>query len=77
MVLAGVAGGTVEAVEDGQFRLDDRGGGLDESHRLARGERLHLKRSIGPDGIGVTTSEIFDRDGFIGTSAQTLLIQRR
>lgn len=33
--------------------------------------------SIGPDGIGVTTAELFDRDGFIGTSAQTLLVQRR
>ena len=27
--------------------------------------------------IGVTTAELFDRDGFIGTSAQTLLVQRR
>jgi hypothetical protein len=25
----------------------------------------------------VTTAEIFDRKGFIGTSAQTLLVQRR
>ncbi|MCW2628914.1 MAG: hypothetical protein QOF66_1955 [Mycobacterium sp.] len=32
---------------------------------------------IGPDGIGVTTADIFDRQGFIGTSAQTLLVQRR
>ena len=36
-----------------------------------------LEASIGPAGIGVTTAEIFDRQGFIGTSAQTLLVQRR
>jgi hypothetical protein len=29
------------------------------------------------NGAGVTTAELFDRRGFIGTSAQTLLIQRR
>lgn len=38
---------------------------------------LRARASIGPDGIGVTTAEIFDRTGFIGTSAQTLLVQRR
>lgn len=38
---------------------------------------LQARGSIGPDGIGVTTGEIFDRDGFIGTVAQTLLVQRR
>lgn len=38
---------------------------------------LRARGSIGPDGIGVTTAEIFDRSGFIGTSAQTLLIERR
>lgn len=38
---------------------------------------LRARGSIGPDGIGVTTAEIFDRQGFIGTSAQTLLVQRR
>ncbi|OBI51682.1 thioesterase [Mycobacterium kyorinense] len=48
-------------------------------HRAPRGADFGLRArgSIGPDGIGVTTSEIFDRDGFIGTSAQTLLVQRR
>jgi Thioesterase-like superfamily len=48
-------------------------------HRLPTGDDFALRSrgSIGPDGIGVTTAEIFDRDGFIGTSAQTLLIQRR
>jgi hypothetical protein len=47
-------------------------------HRMPRGNdfALRARGSIGPDGIGVTTSEIFDRQGFIGTSAQTLLIQR-
>ena len=28
-------------------------------------------------GIGVTTADVFDRQGFIGTVAQTLLVQRR
>ncbi|AFM17854.1 hypothetical protein Mycch_3103 [Mycolicibacterium chubuense NBB4] len=48
-------------------------------HRLPRGSdfALRARGSIGPDGIGVTTAEIFDRDGFIGTCAQTLLVQRR
>lgn len=48
-------------------------------HRLPRGNDFAVRSrgSIGPDGIGVTTAEIFDRDGFIGTSAQTLLVQRR
>ena len=48
-------------------------------HRAPLGNdfALRARGSIGPDGIGVTTAEIFDRDGFIGTSAQTLLVQRR
>lgn len=48
-------------------------------HRLPAGNdfALRARASIGPDGVGVTTAEVFDRDGFIGTSAQTLLIQRR
>ncbi|MCV7221316.1 thioesterase family protein [Mycolicibacterium elephantis] len=48
-------------------------------HRLPVGTDFALRSrgSIGPDGIGVTTAEIFDRQGFIGTSAQTLLVQRR
>jgi hypothetical protein len=48
-------------------------------HRSPRGGDFALRSrgSIGPDGIGVTTAEIFDRHGFIGTSAQTLLVQRR
>lgn len=48
-------------------------------HRLPDGEDFGLRArgSIGPDGIGVTTAEIFDRAGFIGTCAQTLLVQRR
>lgn len=29
------------------------------------------------DGIGVTNAEIFDTVGFVGTSAQALLVQRR
>ncbi|OHV04161.1 thioesterase [Mycobacterium talmoniae] len=48
-------------------------------HRLPVGVDFGVRArgSIGPDGIGVTTAELFDRTGFIGTSAQTLLIQRR
>ena len=38
-------------------------------HRLPIGDdfALRARGSIGPDGIGVTTAEIFDRHGFIGT----------
>jgi acyl-Coa thioesterase superfamily protein/acyl-CoA thioesterase superfamily protein len=48
-------------------------------HRCPVGDdfALQARGSIGPDGIGVTNAEIFDRQGFIGTSAQTLLVQRR
>ncbi len=48
-------------------------------HRVPAGEdfALRARGSIGPDGIGVTTAEIFDRRGFIGTCAQTLLVQRQ
>jgi hypothetical protein len=48
-------------------------------HRLPVGDdfALRARGSIGPDAIGVTTAELFDRQGFIGTCAQTLLIQRR
>lgn len=48
-------------------------------HRAPSGSdfALRARGSIGPDGIGVTTADIFDRQGFIGTSAQTLLVQRR
>ena len=38
---------------------------------------LRARGSIGPDGVGVTTADLFDRAGFVGTSAQTLLVQRR
>ncbi len=38
---------------------------------------LRARASIGPDGIGVTTAEVFDRHGFVGTCAQTLLVLRR
>ena len=48
-------------------------------HRFPTGTdfALRARASIGPDGIGVTTAEIFDRTGFLGTSAQTLLVHRR
>jgi hypothetical protein len=48
-------------------------------HRLPAGNDFGLRArgSIGPDGVGVTTADVFDRQGFIGTVAQTLLVQRR
>lgn len=48
-------------------------------HRLPTGSDFALRAcaSIGPDGVGVTTAEVFDKAGFIGTSAQTLLVRRR
>jgi acyl-Coa thioesterase superfamily protein/acyl-CoA thioesterase superfamily protein len=48
-------------------------------HRLPTGNdfALRARASIGPDGIGATTADLFDRRGFVGTSAQTLLVQRR
>ncbi|KUH83991.1 thioesterase family protein [Mycobacterium sp. IS-1556] len=48
-------------------------------HRLPVGNdfAVRARGSIGPDGIGATTADLFDRQGFIGTSAQTLLVQRR
>jgi hypothetical protein len=48
-------------------------------HRVPVGNdfALRARGSFGPDGIGVTTADLFDRQGFIGTSAQTLLVQRR
>jgi hypothetical protein len=48
-------------------------------HRLPTGDdfALRARGSIGPDGIGVTTADVYDRAGFIGTSAQTLLVQHR
>lgn len=48
-------------------------------HRLPTGTdfALRARTSIGPDGAGVSTAEVFDKDGFVGISAQTLLVQRR
>lgn len=48
-------------------------------HRLPSGDDFGLRArgSFGPDGTGVTSAEVFDRQGFIGVVAQTLLLQRR
>jgi hypothetical protein len=48
-------------------------------HRLPAGADFGLRArgSIGADGIGVNNAEIFDRSGFIGSCAQTLLVQRQ
>ena len=47
-------------------------------HRLPAGTdfALRARASIGPDGAGTTTAEVYDRAGFVGTSAQTILVQR-
>jgi hypothetical protein len=47
-------------------------------HRLPAGNdfALRARASIGPDGVGTTTAEVYDRAGFVGTSAQTILVQR-
>jgi len=48
-------------------------------HRLPTGVdfALRARTSIGPDGVGVSTAEVFDKQGFVGTAAQTLLVRRR
>ncbi|KAA1249739.1 thioesterase family protein [Mycobacterium simiae] len=48
-------------------------------HRLPTGSdfALRARASIGPDGMGATTADVYDNVGFIGTAAQTILIQRR
>ena len=48
-------------------------------HRLPTGNdfAVRARASVGPDGVGVTTTELFDKTGFIETSAHTLLVQRR
>lgn len=48
-------------------------------HRVPSGDEfaLRARASIGPDGVGVTTADLFDHRGFVGTSAQTLLVLRR
>ena len=48
-------------------------------HRVPVGNdfALRARGSIGSDGIGATTAEIFDRQGFVGTCAQTWFVQRR
>ena len=48
-------------------------------HRLPIGAdfAIRARGSVGPDGIGVTSAEVFDRDGFVAVCAQTVLVQRR
>ena len=48
-------------------------------HREPTGSEFALRArvSIGPDGLGVTTSELFDHTGFVGVCAQTVLVRRR
>ena len=71
------ANGVGAALDPGRFMFMNTDTAV-HLHRSPRGNdfAVRARGSIGPDGIGVTTAEIFDRDGFIGTSAQTLLVQR-
>jgi hypothetical protein len=72
------ANGAGAAIDPGHFVFMNTDTGM-HIHRLPVGNdfALRARGSIGPDGIGVTTADIFDRQGFIGTCAQTLLVQRR
>jgi hypothetical protein len=47
-------------------------------HRLPVGDdfAIRARASIGPDGIGANSAEIFDRSGFIATCAQTVFVRR-
>lgn len=75
-VLAHALGGAGRRRTDHRAAAPGDGGRL-RQWRWRRDRSGEVRGSIGPDGIGVTTAELFDRDGFIGTSAQTLLVQRR
>lgn len=46
-------------------------------HRYPAGSdfAIRARASIGPDGVGVTTAEVFDTEGFLGMSAQALLVR--
>ena len=48
-------------------------------HRLPVGEWVCLDAvtRLGPDGVGLAESLLFDEQGPIGRSAQTLLVERR
>jgi hypothetical protein len=72
------ANGLGAALDPGQFMFMNTDTVV-HLHRLPTGAdfALRARSSIGPDGVGVTTGEVFDRRGFIGTVAQTLLVQRR
>jgi Thioesterase-like superfamily len=71
------ANGVGAALDPGQYVFMNTDTAV-HLHRLPEGSdfALRARASIGPDGIGVTTAEVFDRTGFIGTAAQTLLVQR-
>ncbi len=47
--------------------------------RYAADEWVYLdaRTSLGPDGLGVTTFELADRDGYLGGGTQALLVERR
>lgn len=72
------ANGAGAAIDPAAFVFMNTDTGM-HLHRVPIGDdfALRARGSVGPDGIGVTTADIFDRQGFIGTCAQTLLVQRR
>lgn len=72
------ANGAAAALDPEQFMFMNTDTAV-HLHRLPVGADFALRShgSIGPDGVGVTSAEIFDRQGFIGVVAQTLLVQRR
>jgi hypothetical protein len=78
LVVADSANGVGAALDPNEFVFMNTDTAI-HLHRLPSGSdfAIRARGSIGPDGIGVTTADIFDRRGFIGTSAQTLLVQRR
>lgn len=47
--------------------------------RPPRGEWIGLDSdlAVGPEGYGATLADLYDADGFIGRSAQTVLMAKR
>jgi hypothetical protein len=48
-------------------------------HRRPRGEWIALEATTtaGPNGVGLTLGHLYDRDGHVGSSSQSLLLERR
>ena len=76
--ISGLVGGAGAALDPERFMFMNTDTTV-HLHRAPVGPEfcLRARGSIGPDGLGSTTAELFDEQGFFGTSAQTLLVQRR